>query len=148
MSPRLALAAALLSLIAPIARAEPAKTMVVTPLAQADFRPISASPPYGAAIAVLRGDPASGPSTMLLRMPKGPGQLHVHTHDYELVVVQGEMKHWSAGQSEADSPVLGPGGYWFQPGGQAHADSCLSDQCLMVVTWSGPRDGRLADPLR
>jgi len=35
---------------------------------------------------------------------------------------------WAAGQSMEAAPVLGPGGYWFQPGGQPHADACLSAQ--------------------
>jgi hypothetical protein len=42
-------------------------------------------------------------------------------------------------------PVLGPGSYWFQPGGVAHGDECVADSCLMQIVWSGPRDGRLAD---
>ncbi len=55
------------------------------------------------------------------------------------------MKHWDASGSEVDARVIGPGGHWFQPGGQAHADSCLSDECLMVIHWSGARDARLAE---
>lgn len=69
---RLALATALLAFAGP-AMAEAPKAMVVTPLTAADFRPVLASRPEGPAMAVLRGDPAKGPSAMLLRMPKGVG---------------------------------------------------------------------------
>jgi hypothetical protein len=82
---------------------------------------------------------------MYLKMRRGPSLLHVHTADYDLVLIEGRMKHWAAGDKEADAPELGPGSYWRQPGGQAHADSCLADVCVMFVKWAGPRDGRLAD---
>jgi hypothetical protein len=32
----------------------------------------------------------------------------------------------------------------FQPGDQAHGDTCLTDECLMFVKWEGKRDARLA----
>jgi hypothetical protein len=117
--------------------------MIVTPFANARFAPVDPARPDGAQIAVLRGDPATGPSDMLMRMRRGEGRLHVHSADYRLVVVSGTMRHWTTGGS-ATAPDLGPGSYWFQPGDAAHADSCLSDECVMFIQWSGPRDGRLA----
>ena len=39
---------------------------------------------------------------------------------------------------------LGPGSFWYQPAEQAHADSCLSEQCVMFIQWAGPRDARRA----
>jgi len=119
--------------------------MVVVPFEQAQFVPIDPSRPDGPQIAVLWGDRATGPFAMYLRMPEGSSPLHYHTADYHLVVIQGEMKHWSAGEREEDAAVLGPGSYWFQPGGQAHGDSCLSDVCVMFVTFAGPHDGMLTD---
>jgi hypothetical protein len=119
---------------------------VVVPYGDVRFTPLNPSVPNGAEIGVLRGDPAKGPSTMLMRMRKAAGRLHVHTADYELIVVEGMMKHWSAGENKASAKPLGPGSYWFQPGGAAHADSCLTDTCVMYITWAGPRDGRLAEP--
>ncbi|KTE40730.1 MULTISPECIES: DUF4437 domain-containing protein [unclassified Sphingopyxis] len=121
-----------------------ADASVVTLLGDAKFEPVNPANPAGPAIAVLSGDPATGPSVMLMRFGRGPGRLHIHSADYRLTVIRGEMKHWDAGGSEAVAPVIGPGGHWFQPGGQAHADTCLSDECLMVIHWSGARDARLA----
>ena len=82
---------------------------------------------------------------MLMKMGRGTGRLHLHTADYELVVIEGTMKHWRTGEDETTAKPLGVGSYWFQPGGEPHADSCLSDTCVMFITWSGPRDVRLAE---
>ena len=82
---------------------------------------------------------------MLLKLQKAPGRLHFHTADYHLVLLQGTMKHWAEGTQEADAKLLSPGSYWFQPGNQAHGDSCLTDECLMFVHWSGRRDAHLAE---
>ena len=121
------------------------KEMVVRSFDEVRFVPVDPSRPDAAQIAVLWGDPNTGPSTMLLKMRKGPGRLHYHTSDYHLSLLQGTMKHWAKGANEADAKPLGPGSYWFQPGGAAHGDSCLSDECLMFVTWAGKRDGMLAE---
>ncbi|MGQ0659747.1 DUF4437 domain-containing protein [Sphingosinicella sp.] len=118
--------------------------MVVVPGGEARFAPIDPARPDGAAIAVLRGDPAAGPSDMLLRIGRGEGRLHVHSADYRLVVPSGTMRHRAADQA-GETADLGPGSYWFQPGGVAHADSCLSEQCVMFISWTGPRDARLAE---
>lgn len=127
---------------------EPTPRTIVTPLAEARFEPISAAHPDGPQIAILSGDPKTGPSVMLMRFGRSTGRMHVHSADYRLTVIAGEMKHWDASGSEADAAVIGPGGHWFQPGGQPHADSCLSDECLMVIHWSGARDARLAESPR
>ena len=125
--------------------ADAEKQMVVTPFQDARFVPLDPARPAGPQLAVLWGDPATGPSAMLLQLKKGPGRLHVHTSDYHLVLLQGTMKHWAQGAQEPDAKPLGPGSYWFQPGNQAHGDSCLTDECLMFVKWEGKRDARLAE---
>ena len=114
------------------------------PYDAARFTPLNPAAPDGPAIAVLRGDPRTGPSDMLMRFGPGEPAMHIHTADYRLVVLSGEMKHWSPGVCEEDAPVLGPGSYWMQAGGQPHADRCLSETCVMFISWSGARDGRLA----
>jgi quercetin dioxygenase-like cupin family protein len=122
-----------------------AKTaMIVLPIEDAKFMPVDASRPQMAQHAVLRGDPATGPSSTLLRFGRAPATMHVHSADYDLVLLKGTMKHWAAGQSEADARLLQPGSYWFQPANEPHAGVCLSDECLMYVQWSGKRDARLA----
>lgn len=121
------------------------KQMVVTPYPAARFAPLDPARPDGAQVAVLWGEPDRGESAMYLRIKKGEGRMHTHTADYHLVVIAGAMKHWAAGEAEADAKPLGPGSYWFQPGNQPHTDSCLSEECLMFIKWEGRRDARLAE---
>ncbi len=125
--------------------ADEKKKLIVTPFQEAEFKPVDPKQPDGAQMAVLWGDPEKGPSAMLLKFKKGGNSLHIHTSDYHLTMVQGTMKHWGEGEQEATAKPLGPGSYWFQPGDQAHAGSCLTDECLMFVKWEGKRDGRLAE---
>lgn len=120
------------------------KKMVVVPFEEARFAPVSPRLPDGPRMAVLWGDPNTGPSAVLLEMKKGSVPLHIHTADYHLVIIEGKMKHWAQGQTESAAPSLGPGSYWFQPGGQPHGDACLTDKCVMQVVWSGARDAKLA----
>jgi NIPSNAP/Domain of unknown function (DUF4437) len=116
----------------------------VVAAAQAKYAPVNPAHPQGARLAVLSGDPQTGPSSMLLKFGRTDGAMHVHSSDYHLVVIEGTMQHWSAGESQADAPLLGPGSFWFQRGEQAHQDACRSDQCVMYVQWAGKRDARLA----
>jgi quercetin dioxygenase-like cupin family protein len=125
-------------------RAADAKRMVVVPRDGAKWTPADPARPEGTQIAVLWGDPATGPSSMLMKMKKTDGVLHVHSSDYHLVVLEGSMKHWTTEAERTGGPALGPGSYWFQPGEAAHGDSCLGDTCTMFITWAGTRDGRLA----
>src|SRR5688572_27837560 len=106
---------------------------VLTPFAEAKFEPVDKARPELSQIAVLRGDPAAGPSAMLMKFGKREGRMHVHSSDYDLVVLRGTMKHTQPGESVQTAPELPPGSYWFQPSNQPHADSSLSDECLMYV---------------
>ena len=136
------------AVVSPLAAEERDAQMTIKPHESVRFEPIDARRPDGAQIAVLWGDPASGPSAMFLKIARGVGAPHVHTSDYHLLVVEGVMQHWGSGQAEADAPELPAGSYWFQPGNEAHTDACLTDQCIMFVTWSGKRDGKLASPAK
>jgi hypothetical protein len=120
--------------------------MVVVRREDAKFVPLSPSQPDGTQVAVLWGDPAIGPSTMIMRMRKTAGRLHYHTFGYDLVLLEGQMKHWGEREQEAETPPLGPGSYWHQPGLLPHGDSCLTDECLMFIKWEGKRDAMLASP--
>lgn len=119
--------------------------MVVVPFEDAELVPLDPTRPEGPRMAVLWGDPASEPSAMLLEVGRGVGSLHVHSADYHLVVLEGTMRHRAAADGPDEGRLLGRGSYWFQPGELAHADSCLSERCLMFVKWEGPRDARLAE---
>ena len=111
-----------------------------------EFRPLNPPMSPGAAAARLYGDPTAGPHAVLFKMGRGATPLHYHSSTYELVVIQGIMKHWGRGEREQDAQPLGPGSYWHIDGGKAHADSCLSDECIAFIHWDGKRDGHLLEP--
>lgn len=122
--------------------------MVVTAFEDAKFVPVTPGRPDSPEIAVLWGDPSTGPSAMLIRVKRGPLPMHTHSSDYHLVVLQGVVKHWGADDTEEAAKPLAPGSYWFQPGNAAHADSCLTDECLWHLVWYGKQDGKLVEPQR
>jgi hypothetical protein len=127
------------------ASADDTKRMVITPFQEARFVPLDPARPDDSQIAVLWGDLAKGPAATLFKRKKGPGPLHIHSSDVHVVVAQGTMKHWAEGEQEADAKPLGPGSHWFQPGDQAHGDSCVSDECVIFVKWEGKVDSRLPE---
>lgn len=136
------------AVVGSVIAADAVAPMIVKPYETVRFAPLDIMRPDGAEIAVLSGNPASGPSAMFLKIRRGVGAPHVHTSDYHLLVVEGEMQHWGQGQAEADAPPLRAGSYWFQPGNVAHTDACLTDRCIVFVQWSGPRDARIATPAK
>jgi quercetin dioxygenase-like cupin family protein len=95
---------------------------------------------YSPQIAVVSGDPERTPISMFIRMRRGALPLHSHTSSYQAVVVQGRMKHWAKDEDEGAAPLLGPGSWWVQPGGDIHTDSCLDDECLLYVHTDGRLD--------
>lgn len=137
-----------LALPAACAQTAPAPAAAGVTVAIEDLKlvPLDVRAPDHFQIAVLWGDPRTGPSAMMLKLVKGDLPMHVHSHDYHLVVVRGTMKHWDVDDADASARPLGPGSYWFQPGRRAHRDACLSDECLIYLNWAGPRDGYRPPP--
>jgi hypothetical protein len=113
----------------------------LVPAGSAKFGPLDPKNPGGAQIAVLSGDPQSGPVACLLKLPKGAAPLHWHTSDYYAITVDGNTKHWLPGK-EAEAKSNAPGTFWFQPGGATgvHGDECLSDSCTVFVYMPGKFD--------
>jgi hypothetical protein len=140
---RLLLAIALLAGAAPAAAQVPAP--VVVAIDEARFEPVDAARPDGPAIAVLRGNPATGPSDVLLKLKKTDGTPHTHSSAYRALLVSGRVLHYERCTCEAAAP-LAPGSFWYQPGGVVHGDACLSDECVIYVSWEGPMDAQAAAP--
>ncbi len=114
-------------------------TQLVAAVEDAVFKPLDPARPDGPAMAVLRGDPATGPSDVLLRFKKTDGVPHVHTSGYRAVVVSGQAMHYEKCTCEA-AGALNPGSYWYQAGGALHGDACLTDECVIFVSWEGKMD--------
>jgi quercetin dioxygenase-like cupin family protein len=120
-------------------------TTRVTPFESLKF---SKKEPGSPQIAPVRGNPEKEGSSIVMKMGRGAFPLHTHTSDYQLVVVKGQMKHWGANQTQAQAVPMGPGGYWYQPASEVHGDACESEQCVWYITFKGPRDFAVADPMK
>ena len=106
-----------------------AQDFVKIPFEEAQFFPTAEGSPVE--IAVLWGDPVNGPAGVLLRLPAGfPGAMHYHSQDYRGVVISGLHTHWLEGDEPGDGN--GPGTYYFQPGGQVHADANFGDEPVVI----------------
>ena len=117
---------------------------VVVPYQSAKFMPLMGGPTE---IAVLSGNPQTGPSSILLRFPpKYSGAMHSHTAGYHAIVIAGASKHWTKNSDAASAPLQTPGDYWFQAGDQVHQDSFPSDEITTVfLRFEGPVDFFLAE---
>jgi len=89
----------------------------------------------GPQLGTVRGDSAKGPHGSFLRLPKGfISPAHLHTGDYDGVIVAGSVTNAEAGQPEV---ALGPGSYYFQKGKTNHVTKCLGDtDCLIYISQS------------
>jgi hypothetical protein len=110
---------------------------------QLKWAPIDPSQPKGAQVAVISGDPATGPVAFELKLPKGAVPLHYHTSDYYAVVVAGSQKHYLPGDDASKQKANPVGTAWFQPGGSdktAHNDECVTDSCTLFIMMPGKLD--------
>jgi quercetin dioxygenase-like cupin family protein len=81
---------------------------------------------------VETGDPAKGPSTIILKAPPNCRvPWHYHTAEEQLIVVRGSVQTEMEGMP---ARPLGPGGFAAMPGKAKHQFSCQSKTpCVMFV---------------
>jgi quercetin dioxygenase-like cupin family protein len=131
-----ALASAALFLISGIASAQTAKPGVVRSLADVKFE--------GDDLKCLRsatesGDPATGPSTLILKAaPKCDVKWHYHTAEEQLIVTHGSLLTEMEGMPAA---TLEAGGFAMMPGKVKHRFSCQSKtECMLFVSFDQKYD--------
>ena len=112
---------------------------VATNLADVEFAPFGEGPIQ---IGVLWGDPATGPSGFLLRIPPGfEAPIHTHTASYRMVVLNGQHLHWLETEDKADVQPMSAGAYILQPATQMHGDANPTGaESLLLVMFDGPFD--------
>lgn len=115
---------------------------VVVPIQDAKLVPTNPAQPNGNQVGLLWGDPKTGPSSMFIKLKKGTIPMHLHSSDYHSVVLEGTIKFWGEGETESEAKTLGPKGYWYQPGNLAHAEACVTDECLIYIKWEGKIDNK------
>jgi quercetin dioxygenase-like cupin family protein len=108
-----------------------------TPLDQITFAPDDDVKCLSAA--VMRGDPGTGPSTLILKAPSGClVAWHSHTAREELMVVRGHVRTEMDGMAPT---TLGTGGYASMASKQPHQFACSGNaECVMFVTFDAVYD--------
>jgi len=109
------------------------------------FTPLAEGSPVE--IAPLWGDPASGPSAVLIRFPQGYMEpWHSHSSTYRAVLIKGEFQSRSKDNGAGTSKVYGPGTVAIQPGGEVHSEvNAGPGELVALVYFEGPVDFVLAE---
>jgi quercetin dioxygenase-like cupin family protein len=91
------------------------------------------------ASAVETGDPAKGPSTIILKAPENCViPWHYHTAEEQLIVIQGKVPTEMEGMPKQ---VLGAGGFAMMPGKAKHRFCCQSKSgCILFVAFDKAYD--------
>ncbi len=94
--------------------------------------------------AVLWGDPKKGAHGVYIKFPAGTEvALHTHTYDSRGTVISGTVVITPEGQSPKE---LGPGSYYFVPGGQKHQSGCKRGaDCLFLDQSTGVFDIKMVE---
>lgn len=132
MTHRLARVTALVTLMAAGIAAQVQKQGIVKPLSEVNFGPDDSGKCLKSASE--SGNPATGPSTFILKAPPDCAvPWHYHTAEEQLFVSRGEVATEMEGMP---SRVLGPGGFALMPSKVKHQFSCKSkNDCVMFVTF-------------
>jgi anti-sigma factor ChrR (cupin superfamily) len=113
--------------------------LVVMPAGDIKWTDLGPGAP-GVKVADLWGNRAKGAFGALFKLPAGfAAPLHTHTHDMKVVILSGTYVQAPDGKPEFR---LGPGSYFFQPGGNyRHTTTCdKASDCVFLVESNGPFD--------
>ena len=117
----------------------------ITSYEDLQFGPLGEGSPVE--VALLWGDPATGPAAVLVRFPEGYAEpWHSHSSTYRAVLVKGEFHTRSQGNAAGSTEVYGPGAYLVQPGGAVHSEvNAGPGEMVAMVYFEGPVDFVLAE---
>jgi quercetin dioxygenase-like cupin family protein len=88
--------------------------------------------------AIETGNPATGPSTLILKAPSGcVVPWHSHTAQEQILMISGTIL---AEMTGLPATTLGPGGFAVMAGGMAHQFTCQDSACLVFVTFDRAYD--------
>lgn len=89
----------------------------------------------GVEFGAVTGDWEQGAHGKLVRFaPELASPMHTHTHAYHGIVISGTVQNPFEG--EEDPPEMGPGDYWYVPGGAPHVTACASAEPCLFYTHS------------
>jgi quercetin dioxygenase-like cupin family protein len=113
---------------------------VFMPAADLKWMDVDPKAAPGNQIADLWGDHTKGAYGAMIKFPAGFSvPLHTHTNGMKVVIVSGTFIHGPEGKPEVR---LGPGSYFFQPGGNyRHTTACdKASECVIFAESSGKFD--------
>jgi len=104
------------------------------------FGPIAEGSPVE--VALLWGNPVTGPATVLVRFPEGYAEpWHSHSSTYRAVLITGDFQTRSKDNGVTSSDVYSPGAYLVQPGGGVHSEvNAGRGDLVALVHFEGPVD--------
>jgi len=93
-------------------------------------------------IAVLWGNPETGPCAVMVRFPEGYHEpWHSHTTTYYSVLVKGKFRSKSKVADINESEIYPPGSFFVQPGGAVHSEvNAGAGELVAFVYFDGPVD--------
>jgi anti-sigma factor ChrR (cupin superfamily) len=121
-----------------------ASQLVVIPASDMKWTDLGPGAP-GVKVADLWGNHVNGAFGALFKLPAGfAAPLHTHTYDMKVVIMSGTYIQAPEGKPEFR---LGPGSYFFQPGGNyRHTTTCdNASDCVFLVESKGPFDLKPVD---
>jgi quercetin dioxygenase-like cupin family protein len=112
----------------------------ITAYEDLQFVPLAEGSPVE--VAVLWGNPETGPAAVVVRLPEGYREpWHSHTTTYHSVLIKGEFQTQSKDEGVTVSEVYGAGTYVVQPGGAVHSEiNAGSGELVAFVYFDGPVD--------
>lgn len=118
---------------------------VLTAYEDLQFAPFAEGSPVE--VAVLWGNPETGPAAVMVRFPEGYQEpWHYHTSTYQAVNIKGAFQTRSKDAGVTSSEVYDPGAYVVQPGGAVHSEvNAGSGELVAFVYFDGPVDFVLAE---
>jgi quercetin dioxygenase-like cupin family protein len=111
----------------------------VTSYEDLQFGPLAEGSPVE--IAILWGNPETGPAAVMVRFPEGYQEpWHSHTTTYHSVLVKGTFQ--TRGKNDNVEPkIYRPGSYAVQPGGLVHSEVNAGEgELVAFVYFDGPVD--------
>lgn len=101
------------------------------------------APIPGVQLALAWGEDATGAAWLIRFEPGVELPMHIHTHDYWGLTIEGNWVHIHEDGSETPT---GPGDYALVRGGGLHADRCDDViPCIALLNFTGPRDVALPE---
>lgn len=124
---------AALALVAGLALPAAAQTpegAVEVPMAEVEWTEIVPGVDFGA----VYGDMMAEAHGKLVRFDPGMvSPTHTHTHAYRGVVIRGAVINPYG--DDGDPVEMGPGDYWYVPGGAPHRTGCVSEEPCLFWTY-------------